>query len=116
MRSIATTTLLLFCCLTSAAANDRLDMQAVNDAQPAAHSPPKTKISPVIVKAQILLDRARFSPGEIDGKPGENFTKALTAFEQQNGLPTSAQLSDDVWKALASPDSSPVRVTYTVTD
>jgi hypothetical protein len=32
------------------------------------------------IKVQVLLDRARFSPGTIDGRRGENFSNALRAF------------------------------------
>src|SRR5919204_4220519 len=35
----------------------------------------------VIIKAQVLLDRAGFSTGVIDGRPDGNFTNALRAFQ-----------------------------------
>src|SRR5215831_18775441 len=37
---------------------------------------------PILLKAQVLLDRARFSPGVIDARSGENFGKALRALQQ----------------------------------
>ena len=48
--------------------------------------PAEDKVDAVVVKAQVLLDRARFSPGEIDGKLGENAQKALRAFAEAKGL------------------------------
>src|SRR5205823_3118922 len=33
---------------------------------------------------QVLLDRQGFSPGEIDSRPGDNFTHALIALQQLN--------------------------------
>jgi lipoprotein-anchoring transpeptidase ErfK/SrfK len=39
-----------------------------------------------LVALQVALDRARFSPGEIDGKLGDNTKRALAAFRQARGL------------------------------
>ena len=52
-----------------------LDAQAVNDAQLSAASGKKRARAPspaAMIKAEILLDRAGFSPGQIDGKSGNN--------------------------------------------
>jgi lipoprotein-anchoring transpeptidase ErfK/SrfK len=91
-----------------------LDIQAVNDAQWPPARTVKGQIAPILVKAQVLLDRARFSPGEIDGKSGDNFRKALTAFAAGKGLNSAGELSEDVWRALASTSSEPVLTEYTI--
>lgn len=93
-----------------------LDMQAVNDAQWAQRPTAKGRIAPIMIKAQVLLDRARFSPGEIDGKSGENFSKALMAFSSQLGLASTRQLTEDAWRELSSANSEPVLIEYTISD
>ena len=39
-----------------------------------------------LVGFQVLLDRKGFSSGEIDGKPGPNFSRALAAFQAARKL------------------------------
>jgi lipoprotein-anchoring transpeptidase ErfK/SrfK len=92
-----------------------LDMNAVNDAQ-WAQRPRAKGIAPVRIKAQVLLDRARFSPGEIDGKSGGNFSKALMAFTRYSGLNSTGQLTEDAWQELTSAGSEPVLIEYTISD
>lgn len=41
---------------------------------------------------QILLDRAGFSVGQIDGRQGGNTQKAISAFQQSQGLPVTGEL------------------------
>ncbi|TIV79944.1 MAG: hypothetical protein E5V93_08880, partial [Mesorhizobium sp.] len=55
------------CGVTQAAS---LEPDAVNQAQ-FSESEPKG-VSPMLLKAQVLLDRARFSPGLIDGRASQN--------------------------------------------
>ena len=65
----------------------------------------------------MLLDRASFSPGEIDGKLGENAEKALKAFAESKGLAVSKQpLTSEVWGALLATGSDPVVVDYKITE
>jgi hypothetical protein len=62
---------------------------------------------------QILLDRARFSPGQIDGRFGENAQKALRAYEEAQHLPGSDDVIAEVWSKLAA-DDQPVIANYNV--
>ena len=57
---------------------------------------------PEVVKAEVLLDRARFSPGAIDGIDGENFRKAILAYQRQMSLPTSGRLDQPTWERLTA--------------
>lgn len=66
-----------------------------------------------VVRAAILLDRARFSPGQIDGNFGSNLQKTVSAFQQFRNLPVSGCVDDATWAALNS-DTAPVLTTYTI--
>jgi lipoprotein-anchoring transpeptidase ErfK/SrfK len=74
--------------------------QARRDQTPAAER------SPDMLATQVLLDRAGFSPGEIDGRMGRNTQTAIAAFERDRRT--------TIAKALAAATDSPT-MTYTIT-
>jgi len=93
-----------------------LDAAAINNAEFKGKLPDNDKINPVIVKAQVLLDRANFSPGEIDGKLGENAQKALKAFAEAKGLAINKPLTSEVWNALIATSPDAIIVDYKITE
>lgn len=103
---------LLLAVMVNPSSGAEFNASAINAAEPSGKEISDSKPSPLGVRVQVLLDRAHFSPGEIDGKFGENAKKALRAFAEAQGLPSSSTLSDDVWKKLAA-DERPVTTRYT---
>ena len=73
------------------------------------------------LQVQVLLDRAHFSPGIIDGMWGDNAAKALAFFRSGNSTDTAvaadsvATIDQATWSRLAGAAAQPVLTRYTVT-
>jgi lipoprotein-anchoring transpeptidase ErfK/SrfK len=74
---------------------------------PAASGPPPDEKT---LRLQVLLDRAHFSPGEIDGRDGGNTRIALASYERERGRRGPAHAG-----AGLEADSAPHLVDYTIT-
>lgn len=89
--------------------------QAIDAAQYAEGQMAEGAQQQLLIKAQVLLDRAHFGPGVIDGKPGENFRQALAAFEKAKGMTSDGKLDAESWAALTR-DAQPVMQDYVIAD
>jgi len=87
---------------------------AANDATKKPVLSPASKAGSAILRAQILLDRAHCSPGEIDGRYGGNMRLAVAAFNLSRRIKGGANVTVATWDALNG-DLAPALVTYTIT-
>jgi lipoprotein-anchoring transpeptidase ErfK/SrfK len=98
---------------TGAPAARTLAADDVEDATKTASVGPGAT-GPRVVRAQILLDRAHFSPGEIDGVYGTDFGVAVKGYQEAHDLKPTGTIDAGTWRLLDS-DAGPLLVTYTIT-
>jgi peptidoglycan hydrolase-like protein with peptidoglycan-binding domain len=84
----------------------------VNDPQNREEINPDSAGS-AVVRAQILLDRAHFSPGEIDGRWGDNLRVAIVGYQSARKLNPSGLIDPDTWQSLNA-DAAAVLVPHTI--
>ena len=77
-------------------------------------APSDRSIGPTELEMQVLLDRANFSSGEIDGKGGKNSREALAAFQAAHGLALGARSRKTLLQELGAGTVKPI-VSYTIT-
>lgn len=81
---------------------------------------PQDGAGPSALRVQILLDRARFSPGILDGHWGKNTEKAVYWFQHARGMNATGEVDRATWDALrraAGPERPYVRqITLTAQD
>jgi lipoprotein-anchoring transpeptidase ErfK/SrfK len=94
---------------------ESLTPDEVNNAAFIADALTQKGANPLVLKVQVLLDRAGASPGAIDAYQGGNLSKAIAAVETVLRLPADGMLSKAVWDALGGDKASPVLMQYTIT-
>ena len=116
MFRLAITAVAVALSMTAASAQE-LSREAVEEAAFAEGDalPSAGERSAIVFKLQVLLDRARISPGILDGYHGMNVEVALRTFSEREGLEPEGDIDVEVWEALGGDDEEVLR-DYEITD
>jgi lipoprotein-anchoring transpeptidase ErfK/SrfK len=90
---------------------DDISVQSVN-AKPSTLML-RSEQGPVVARAQILLDRSRYSVGVIDGKANRNTALAISWFQKSQNLPATSMLDSVTYNRLliaAGPSPAVIRI------
>lgn len=99
--------------LVNAAGKDSADTEATG--KPAKTAKASKPGSAAVLRAQVLLDRAHFSSGEIDAATGSNLKAAIAGFQKARGIDGDGSLNAATWAALNA-DPSEALISYTLTE
>jgi lipoprotein-anchoring transpeptidase ErfK/SrfK len=102
-------TALLSRCATACTVAAALASTTTGAEQRSSKPSPTPAVRPDMLAVQVLLDRAGFSPGEIDGYGGTNTQGAIDAYERETG----AAVAD---RAASAAEPPTIRYTITAED
>lgn len=88
-----------------------LDANAVNDPNPPAIQ--QGAVGSAVLRAQILMGRAHFSCGEIDGRFGSNLQTTVRAYQHSRHLPVTGIVDAATW-AVLNQDKAPALSSVTI--
>ena len=99
---------------SKASASAGFDMDAFNNASDSPLLKNGSK-GAAVARAQIMLDRAWFSCGEIDGRYAANMQRMVKAYQTARGLKATGTVTAETWQSLRE-DGTPLLTRYTVTE
>ncbi|MGH7464156.1 MAG: L,D-transpeptidase family protein, partial [Longimicrobiales bacterium] len=68
---------------------------------------------PTVMRVQVLLDRALFSPGIVDGRWGRNTEKAVYWLQRREGLRPTGHVDRATWQRLQQLGGQPSQLVHT---
>lgn len=102
----------LFSCVLIVSFSARVEAaQTGATAKPQSRSAPKKPAAPAVdeqvLQTQVMLDRAGYSPGEIDARMGTSTKRALEAFTKNGGAPDATVASLVAYRITAEDAAGP---------